>query len=90
MTQRYLQTGCGGLCGSASINYTAAGTCPPVADGTVASATTDMGHLSQSDGSWAAGNPQTQIDFAYRGVHVTSRVAKAIIAQFHAKQPAYS
>ena len=89
-TQRYLQTGCGGLCGSANINYTAAGTCPPVSDGTIASATTDMGHQGQSDGSWAAGNPQAQIDFAYRGVHATSQVAKAIIAQFYGKQPAYS
>ncbi len=89
-TQRYLQTGCGGLCGSATINTTAAGTCPPVADGTIASATTDMGHQGQPDGSWAAGNPQAQIDFAYRGVHDTSQVARAIIAQFYGKQPAYS
>ncbi len=86
-TQRYLQTGCGGLCGSATINYTAAGGYPPVADGTIASATTDMGHQGQPDGSWAAGNPQAQIDFAYRGVHVTSQVAKAIIAQFYGKLP---
>lgn len=89
-TQRYLQTGCGGLCGSANINYTAARACPPVGDGTIASATTDMGHQGQPDGSWAAGNPQAQIDFAYRGVHVTSQVAKAIIAQFYGQQPAYS
>jgi feruloyl esterase len=89
-TQRYLQTGCGGLCGSAAINYTAAATCPPVADGTIASATTDMGHQGQPDGSWAANNPQAQIDFAYRGVHATSQVACAIIAQFYGKPPAYS
>ncbi len=46
-TQRYLQTGCGGLCGTVTINYTAAGTCPPVADGTIANAATDMGHQGQ-------------------------------------------
>ena len=34
-TQRYVQTGCGGLCGSANINYTEAATCPPIADGTI-------------------------------------------------------
>ena len=78
-TQRYVQTGCGGLCGNANINYGQADGCPIVADGTVASATTDMGHQGLNDGSWAAGNPQAQIDFAYRGVHVTSQVAKAII-----------
>jgi hypothetical protein len=75
-TQRYVQTGRGGLCGSANINYGQAAGCPPVADGTVAGATTDMGHQGQNDGSWAAGNPQAQIDFAYRGMHVTAQVAR--------------
>jgi hypothetical protein len=89
-TQRYVQTGCGGECGSASINYPQASTCPPIADGTIASATTDMGHQGQNDGSWAANNPQAQIDFAYRGMHVTSQVAKAIIARFYGHSPAYS
>jgi len=89
-TQRYVQTGCGGLCGNATINYGQAATCQPIADGTVASATTDMGHQGQNDGSWAAGNPQAQIDFAYRGVHVTAQVAKAVIAAFYGRQPAYS
>ncbi|GAA3549898.1 tannase/feruloyl esterase family alpha/beta hydrolase [Nonomuraea rosea] len=89
-TQRYAQTGCGGLCGSANITYTQASTCPPIADGTIASATTDMGHQGQNDGTWAARNPQAQIDFAYRGVHVTSEVAKAIITRFYGRPPAYS
>ncbi|MEU9266046.1 tannase/feruloyl esterase family alpha/beta hydrolase [Streptomyces sp. NPDC048251] len=89
-TQRYVQTGCGGLCGSAAINYGQATTCPVVQDGTVASATTDMGHQGRNDGSWALDNPQAQIDFAYRGVHVTSQVAKAVIARFYGKRPAYS
>ncbi|GGN23963.1 feruloyl esterase [Actinoplanes campanulatus] len=89
-TQRYLQTGCGGLCGTARINYTQAAACAPVADGTIASATTDMGHQGQNDGSWAAGNPQAQIDFAYRGVHETARVAKEVITRFYGRPPAYS
>lgn len=89
-TQRYVQTGCGGLCGNAAINYGQATTCPVVQDGTVASATTDMGHQGQNDGSWALDDPQAQIDFAYRGVHVTSQVAKAVIARFYGKRPAYS
>ncbi|MFI5893332.1 tannase/feruloyl esterase family alpha/beta hydrolase [Actinoplanes sp. NPDC051513] len=89
-TQRYLQTGCGGLCGSSNINYTQAATCRPIVDGTIASATTDMGHQGQNDGSWAAGNPQAQIDFAYRGVHVTAVVAKEIIKRFYGRSAAYS
>ncbi|MCP2322337.1 feruloyl esterase [Hamadaea flava] len=89
-TQRYVQTGCGGLCGNARISYPQAATCPVIADGTVASATTDMGHQGQNDGSWAAGNPQAQIDFAYRGVHVTAQVAKAVITRFYGHAPRYS
>ncbi|MFI6033144.1 tannase/feruloyl esterase family alpha/beta hydrolase [Streptomyces sp. NPDC051315] len=89
-TQRYVQTGCGGLCGSANINYGQAAGCPVVQDGTVASATTDMGHQGQNDGSWALDNPQAQIDFAYRGVHVTAQVAKALIEEFYGRRPAYS
>jgi feruloyl esterase len=53
-TQRYVQTGCGGECGSSNINYGKGADCPVVADGTIASATTDMGHQGQNDGSWAA------------------------------------
>jgi feruloyl esterase len=89
-TQRYVQTGCGGLCGSARIDYGQASTCPPVVDGTLASATTDMGHQGRNDGSWALDDPQAQIDFAYRGVHVTSQVAKALISRFYGRGPAYS
>ncbi|MBB2944463.1 feruloyl esterase [Actinoplanes lutulentus] len=89
-TRRYLQTGCGGLCGSSRINYTQAASCAPIADGTIASATTDMGHQGQNDGSWAAGNPQALIDFAYRGVHVTAQVAKAVIQRFYGRAPVYS
>jgi hypothetical protein len=54
----------GGLCGSANINYGQASTCPPVVDGTLPGATTDMGHQGQNDGSWALDDPQAQIDFA--------------------------
>ena len=89
-TQRYVQTGCGGLCGNATINYPQAATCAPVADGTVASATTDMGHQGRPDGSWAADDPQAQIDFSYRGVHATAQVAKALIRAFYHRAPAYS
>nr|WP_237686499.1 tannase/feruloyl esterase family alpha/beta hydrolase [Arthrobacter jiangjiafuii] len=89
-TQRYVQTGCGGLCGNTSINFGQAATCPLVQDGTVASASTDMGHQGLNDGSWAAENPQAQIDFAYRGVHVTALTAKALIEQFYGQPPAFS
>jgi feruloyl esterase len=48
-----------------------------------------MGHQGQNDGSWAADDP-AQIDFAYRGVHVTALTAKALTAKFYGQQPAFS
>jgi hypothetical protein len=43
-TQRYLQTGCGGECGNDNIGYTQSTGCVPITNGTIASATTNMGH----------------------------------------------
>ncbi|MFI6532031.1 tannase/feruloyl esterase family alpha/beta hydrolase [Nonomuraea sp. NPDC050547] len=52
-----------------------------------ASAATDTGHQGASplghpelDGRWALGNRPKQIDYAYRGVHVSTVAAKAITA----------
>jgi feruloyl esterase len=89
-SQRYVQTGCGGECGSANIMAQEASDCPYIKDGSAALATTDMGHEGGADGSWAANNPQAQIDFAYRGVHVTAQVVKALLADFYGKPAAYS
>ena len=90
-TQRYLQLGCGGLCGVLRVrpgDYEQA--CVPAARGDLALASTDMGHEDRMDGSWAADNPQARIDFAYRGVHVTALVAKALIHRFYGHAPRFS
>ena len=89
-TQRYLQTGCGGECGSANINYGQSTGCVPITNGTIASATTNMGHAGSQGPTWSVNNPQAQIDFAYRGVHVASEVAKTVIARFYNQKPAYA
>ena len=92
-TQRYLQSGCGGLCGNIGLSPPEASTCVPVTDGQVALAATDMGHegntLPNSTIPWEA-DPQAKIDFAYRGQHVTAQVAKAIIAKFYRQPAKYS
>jgi hypothetical protein len=91
-TQRYLEVGCGGLCGSIPNlnNPPMAATCVPVTNGQIALASTDMGHEDQNDGSWAANNPQAQIDFAYRAEHVLAQTSKAIITKFYGQSPRYS
>lgn len=89
-TQRYLQTGCGGLCGNLNIHVSNDSNCAVSQDGEFALASTDMGHSGGMDAAWAADHPQQVIDFAYRGVHVTAVAAKAIIATFYGRQPRYS
>ena len=88
-TQRYLQTGCGGLCGNLSVNAPMASTCVPVTNGTIAMAATDMGHEGGNDGSWAL-DPKAKLDFAYRAEHATAQVAKAIIGKFYARPARYA
>lgn len=94
--QRYLQTGCGALCGVAKIggftNPLVTQENPLYQRGELALAATDTGHNpgSSFDGTWAASDPQLRIDFAYRGVHVTSIAAKAVMQAYYGVRPKYS
>ncbi|HEX3311044.1 MAG TPA: tannase/feruloyl esterase family alpha/beta hydrolase, partial [Streptosporangiaceae bacterium] len=89
--QRYLQTGCGGLCGSLAINAPAAVGCAPLTDGAFATASDNQGHVG---GGTADGNFGTdhalRIDFAYRADHLTALAAKALITAFYGQAPRYS
>ena len=87
-TQRYLQTGCGGLCGRLGIRTGNDMGCAPSQNGELALASTDMGH-SSDDKAWGA-DQQKRVDFAYRGVHVTAVVAKALIEKYYGQKPRYS
>ena len=87
-TQRYVQTGCGGLCGNLNIELDNADDCAPATNGELVLASTDMGH--GRDLSVANTNAQIRIDFAYRAEHVTALVAKALIQKFYGQAPKYS
>ena len=89
-TQRYVQTGCGGLCGTLNVRLEHAEGCLPATNGELALASTDMGHEGSSDGSFGSQDYQLRIDFAYRGVHVTALAAKALIEKFYGQAPKYS
>ncbi len=91
-TQRYMQTGCGGLCGAVGIGVIAADGCAPVNNGEYVMASDDTGHtgVTNTDGSWAANNPQAKIDFGFRSEHVMSVVAKRVIKTFYGQGPKYS
>lgn len=97
-TQRYLQLGCGGYCGGAtltsgSVDRQSAG-CGAYAGKEMAVATSDLGHRRSAtffpDGVWAAGNPGAIVDFAYAANHKTALVAKAIVRAFYGSEPKYS
>lgn len=89
--QRYLQTGCGGLCGSLAINAPAAVGCAPLTDGSFAVASDNQGHVGggTADGNFGA-DPALRVDFAFRADHLTALAAKALIAAFYGQQPKYS
>ena len=86
---RYLQTGCGGLCGSLAIHVEHAESCVPVRDHTVVLASTDMGHEGMG-GDWAIRNPATRADFGHRGVHLTALAVKALVREYYGKPARYA
>ncbi|HEV3430684.1 MAG TPA: tannase/feruloyl esterase family alpha/beta hydrolase [Paraburkholderia sp.] len=92
-TQRYLQAGCGGLCGMINASIGNAGDCRPALDGEFAVAATDMGHTGQmgapDEGAFAA-DPQKRIDFAYRANHLTALASKALMRAFYGVAPRYA
>jgi hypothetical protein len=93
-TQRFLQLGCGALCGTLAIqvpNTEMVGNVQ-IQRGELALAATDTGHPTGNgmDGTWAAADPQLRIDFAYRGVHVAAVAAKALIRTYYDQGPKYS
>jgi len=89
-TQRFVQTGCGGLCGNLNIRLGNDEGCMPATNGELVLASTDMGHSGGMEGQFGEQNYQLRIDFAYRGVHVTTLAAKALIARFYGQGPKYS
>jgi feruloyl esterase len=81
---RYLQTGCGGLCGTLAIRVEHADSCVPVRNHAVVLASTDMGHEGMG-GDWAVRNPATRADFGHRGVHLTALAVKALIRAYYGR-----
>jgi hypothetical protein len=88
-TQRYLQAGCGGLCGAdqVTLSIPAAEGSDQYENGHFAIATTDMD--GGTDGTFAL-DEDAFIDFAYLAVHNTAEVAKALIKQYYGQEQAYA
>jgi hypothetical protein len=86
--QRYLQVGCGGLCGSISISPPQTTGYKPLADGDFVLAAEDDGHSGNSI-SWYA-SAQQRVDFAYLSYHDVALVAKGLAGKFYGTAPRYS
>jgi Tannase and feruloyl esterase len=86
--QRYLQVGCGGLCGSISIAPPETTGYKPLADGDFVLAAEDDGH-SGNGTSWS-GNAQQLVDFAYLSYHDVALVSKGLAQKFYGTAPRYS
>jgi hypothetical protein len=85
-TGRYLQIGCGGLCGRINESATQVEGCVPYERGEFAMAATDMGHRDPSAASWG-GDAERRVDFAHRAQHLTARAAKLLIERFYGQAP---
>jgi hypothetical protein len=84
---KFLETGCGGFCGSTDFIWWCA---DPVHKG-YACIVSDTGHQGSAlDGLWALNNLQAQIDFGYRGAHVAALAGKAIAERFYGRAPQHS
>ena len=86
--QRYLQVGCGGLCGSISIDPPQSTGYKPLADGDFVLAAEDDGHSGNSI-SWSS-NAQQRVDFAYLSYHDVALVSKGLAQAFYGTTPRYS
>ena len=83
---KFYMTGCGGFCGK--LESENPGFINAINFGlkrNYAVSTTDSGHWGENDvdGRWAYNNPIAEINFAYRSVHETARVTKAIIEKYY-------
>jgi Tannase and feruloyl esterase len=86
--QRYLQVGCGGLCGNIGINPNQTTGYKPVANGYFVLAAEDDGH-SGNDTGWYS-NALQRVQFAYLSYHDVALVAKGLAQKFYGVQPRYS
>jgi hypothetical protein len=89
---RYLQGGCGGMCGVIGPSIVPSCEDPEAFGGSFAVSFNDSGHVGAaiSDGDWALGAPELRKDYAYRADHVARIAAGQILAAYYGKPPRWS
>ena len=89
--QLYLQTGCGGFCGTVSIAAQQATGCVPLTSGQFVMASDNEGHFGTTafDGTFGA-DAQLRDDFGHLSEHLLAVFMKQLIKIFYGTSPAYS
>jgi hypothetical protein len=91
-TGRYLQGGCGGMCGVIGEGLEPACDSAAAFGGSFAVGFNNSGHVGAGigDGAWAKDAPELREDYAYRATHIAQIAAKAIVAAYYGKAPRWS
>jgi hypothetical protein len=89
--QLYLQTGCGGFCGTVNIAAQQANGCVPLTSGQFVMASDNEGHFGTTafDGTFGA-DPRLRQDFGHLSEHALAVLMKALIKMFYRASSAYS
>jgi feruloyl esterase len=89
--QLYLQTGCGGFCGSVNISAPAAAGCAPLTAGQFVMASDNEGHFGTAafDATFGA-DPELRADFGHRSEHKLAVFMKQLIKVFYGKPAAHA
>lgn len=90
-TGRFLQGGCGGMCGVISDAIVPLCSDAHLASGAFAVAYNDGGHFSAGigDATWAV-DPELRLQFAHKATHATALASKAILTRFYGRAPDHS
>ncbi len=88
---RYLQGGCGGMCGVIGNTIVPSCSNAHLADGGFAVAFDNGGHFGAGigDATWAS-DPELRMQFAHKATHATAMAAKAIVTRFYGSAPTAS
>jgi hypothetical protein len=89
--QLYLQTGCGGFCGTVSISAPQSTGCVPLTSGAFAMASDNEGHYGTTafDATFGA-DPQLRADYGYLSEHKLADLMKKLLTVFYGKAPTSS
>jgi len=89
---RYLQGGCGGMCGVIGDSLQPACDSAVAFGGSFAVGFNNSGHVGAGigDGAWAKDAPELREDYAFRATHVAAIAAKAIVAAYYGKAPRWT